>query len=87
LKLELKSFLPPRISITTAGLDALRCSSSVIVPVTPWKPVVVAIRSRSFFSAALRSSVPARVEDSPLKVSGSCPAILSRAWNRTFAAS
>jgi len=31
----LNTFLPPLISSTTSGLDALRLASSVIVPVTP----------------------------------------------------
>lgn len=39
-------FLPSLISITTADLVALRFSSSVIVPVTPGKLSVRAIRSR-----------------------------------------
>src|SRR5437899_9346701 len=44
---------PSLIVIITAGLVALRCSSSAVFPVTPSKSFVAAIASRSFDSSVV----------------------------------
>src|ERR1051326_408061 len=69
----LNTFLPPLISSTTSGFEALRFASSVIVPVTPAYSFVAAIASRSFCVAAFRSGGPA--SDAPGGV-GVGPALL-----------
>src|SRR5438552_4091948 len=60
---------PSLTVMTTAGLVALRCSSRVVLPVTPSKPLVAAIASRNFGS----SVVPARLIASASTMAESYP--------------
>src|ERR1043166_909988 len=69
----LNTFLPPLISSTTSGFEALRFASSVIVPVTPAYSFVAAIASRSFCVAAFRSGVPALDEPTSEHLAGLGP--------------